>query len=152
MRFILSPNTAAARSLYAVMHSSTSISSRPSIMASSLDAHISKCLLEIRSSYPPVLVPPMRSNISHGLTGESSDCFRSWFRRSMMFFNMYRVERPRTPPPSKDNRHSHDLSRRFGSPPCLLDMVCPIARLMLRVVLVVQKCSSFVRRVKALKR
>lgn len=70
----------------------------------------------------------------------------------MMFFNMYRVERPRTPPPSKDKRQSPDLSRRSGSPPCLVDMVYSIARLMVRVVLVVEKCSRVGGGLKALKR
>jgi hypothetical protein len=79
-RLIFSPKTAAARSLYAAIHSSTSISSRPSIIAISLYDHMSKRLLESRSTYPPVLVPPIRSNTSHGFTGgRLAACFCFWF-------------------------------------------------------------------------
>ena len=88
---------------------------------------ISLCWLSIQTLprqgkkdiYPPVLVPPMRSNTSHGLTGASCFCLRLWFSLSIMLFRIYSVERPRTPPPSSDNRQGPNVSRGFESPPPL---------------------------------
>ena len=66
----------------------------------------------------------MRSNTSQGFTGGSLFSTWAWFNRSTMFFRMYRVERPRTPPPSRDNRHKPVVSTGFGSPPCLVAVAC----------------------------
>jgi len=52
-----------------------------------------------------------------------------------MLFKMYSVEKPRTPPPSRDSRHSPVLSTGSGSPPCFVDVACSMARLTVGVVL-----------------
>ena len=52
-----------------------------------------------------------------------------------MLFRMYSVESPRTPPPSRESRHSPVVSRGFDSPPRLVDVVCSISRSALEVAL-----------------
>jgi hypothetical protein len=83
-------NTAFISSLYAAMHASTSISSRPSMMAMSLSHQLGLAVMQ-SSTYPPVLVPPMRSNTSHGFTWGRPAFWRWWFRRVMRPLRMYRV-------------------------------------------------------------
>jgi hypothetical protein len=84
-------NIFGANSKYSRIHSSIVMPSVPSIIAIS----------------PPVDVPAMRSKNWHGFNGrfqlESSFWSRTWKIRC----NIRRVERPRTPPPSRES------SRRF---------------------------------------
>lgn len=90
---------------------------------------VSKRPLEDKSTNPLVLVPPIRSNTSQGLTSSRlAVFFRSRFSQSIIDFNMKSVERPRTPPPSRDSRHPV-LLRGFGSPPCWVDIACPMIRI-----------------------
>ena len=92
-------------SLYAEMHSSTSMLSLPSMIAIRLSRQ-SRHQRTVTHTYPPVLVPPMRSNKSHGFTGGRLANPRSLFSRAIIPFKIYSVDSPRTPPPSRDNRHS----------------------------------------------
>lgn len=63
-----SSNTFFMSSLYEAIHASTSISSRPSIIAISLSCQSCFVITNSASTYPPVLVPLMRSKTSHGFT------------------------------------------------------------------------------------
>lgn len=54
-----------------------------------------RSLNQIPGTYPPVLVPPIRSKYSQGLGGIS------WFILLIRLSRMSRVASPRTPPPSK---------------------------------------------------
>ena len=51
-----------------------------------------------------------------------------------MIFKMQSVESPRTPPPSRESRHSPVLSRGLGSPPYIVDVACSIFQLLVGVV------------------
>lgn len=77
-----SSNTVFISSLYDAIHVSTSISSRPSMMAIRLVCQSSFEALH-SSTYPPVLVPPIKSNTSHGLTWLRPSLWRWWFKRIM---------------------------------------------------------------------
>jgi hypothetical protein len=49
----------------------------------------------VRNTYPPVLVPPIKSNTSQGLGGESQSIC------SIRSLRIYKDDSPRIPPPSK---------------------------------------------------
>ena len=60
--------------------------------------------------YPPVDVPPIMSKTSHGKRDGRPFSLRSLLISSMILLRMRRVERPRTPPPSRDKRQRPPLS------------------------------------------
>lgn len=143
MGFIFSPSTASQRSLYATMQSSTPISSRPSIIAISLCEHISNRLLENKVLLIASASAANEVEYLAWLYGWQVGSLLSFVVQSIHdVFNMKRFESPRTLPPSRDNRQSPDSLRRFGSPPYLVNMVCSIARLIVRVELVAQSSLS----------
>jgi hypothetical protein len=119
-----SPKTTSASSLYAAIHSSTSISSRPSMTATSLLQRSIRLVVN-RSTHLLMLVPPIRPNTSHGFAGRRLLFFRLWFSRSILLFKMWSVESLHLPPPSSDSRHRPVVSKGFGFPPNVVDSHAP---------------------------
>lgn len=72
---------------------------------------------------PPVLVPPIKSKISHTFFGGSPALRRSELSRHMIERRIYSVESPRTPPPSRDRRQYPLLSSVRTGPECSLGNV-----------------------------
>ena len=95
-----------ATSLYARIHSSTVMPNRPSMIAMILCGKllVRRTRLVLARSYPPVLVPPIRSKYSHGRgTLSRPSASRSF---SMIFSRMRRLDMPRIPPPSAQSQHA----------------------------------------------
>lgn len=88
-------------SVYASIHSWMSISRRPNMIAIIL-AKLDKTseLIKVEETYPPVLVPPIKSKTSHGLTVGLPSFTLSAFTFAISALRMRSVESPRTPPPS----------------------------------------------------
>lgn len=85
------------RRRYACLHSSADNCSRPSMTAIKLFS-TSEMVQIGEETYPPVLVPPIRSKTWYGLSRESGD--RSWLMPFMMSSMIIIDDNPRTPPPS----------------------------------------------------
>ena len=69
-------------------------------------------LEEIAAPYPPVLVPPIISKYSQGLGGGIA----SGSMVVIKCFRIKRIDRPRTPPPSRESkrRPCSDMARVMG--------------------------------------
>ena len=86
---------------YSAIHSSKSISRRPSKIAMSL-REVRRCeaFWWAGANYPPVLVPPMRSKTWHGFTAARPVSARLSFTIVINPLSILNDESPRTPPPS----------------------------------------------------
>jgi hypothetical protein len=94
-----------ARSMYAFLQASIESRRRPSMIAMSLygryyESQIQDTLRQSRATYPPVLVPPIMSNICHGSSDSRPCSLRYSFEASISCSRSTRAERPLTPPPS----------------------------------------------------
>lgn len=74
-------------------------------------------------SYPPVLVPPIRSNNSQGFTGFRPSSLRPVLVLSINHLSISNVESPRTPPPSRESKQ-RPASSREGPPRAFAEHCC----------------------------